>query len=100
MEYFTTINTIGVRSNNIQVEINKEKTNIIININKSNLIINREFIIKISPNFSVELFYYILCGFLKYNNYKLIEVDNHYIFDGYYNEPYEQGEEIHINFTI
>ena len=87
--------------NNIQIEINKDKTIIIMNINESQLIINRQFIINnITPNFTVEMFYYVLCEFIKYNNYKLEYINNHYIFNGYYNEPYEQGEIIHINLII
>jgi hypothetical protein len=87
--------------NNIQIEINKDKTIIIMNINESQLIINRQFIINnITPNFTVEMFYYVLCEFIKYNNYKLEYINNHYIFNGYYHEPYEQGEIIHINLII
>ena len=87
--------------NNDFIKLLKETTIIIININTSKLFINREFINNnITPNFTVEMFYYVLCELIKYNNYKLSESINNYIFEGYYNEPYDQGDEIHIMIII
>jgi hypothetical protein len=101
MEYLRTNDTVGVKNNNIQIEINNEYSFIIFKINESTLLINREFINnKISPNFSVEMFYYVLCNFIKYNNYKLNKDDTKYIFEGYYYEPYDQGDEIYIKLII
>jgi hypothetical protein len=101
MIYIFTNGTFGIKNKNIQIEINKNKTFIIIKINESNLTINREYIINnITPNFSVEMLYYVLYGFIKYNNYILREDNNHYIFEGYYNEPYEQGDEIHVKIRV
>ncbi len=105
MEYFVTDNTNGVKShknkNIVQIEISKDKTIIYITINETNMIIDRDFIRNnITPNFSVELFYYVLCEFIKYDNYKLINNNNQFIFDGIYCEPYEQGDIIHVHFVI
>jgi hypothetical protein len=88
----------------MDIIINKEKTIIFIKINLDNIrciSIDREFIIKkITPNFTVEMFYYVLLEFIKYKTYKLTKKENYYIFEGYYYEPYEQGDEIYINFII
>lgn len=88
----------------MEININDEKTIILIKINVDNIrsiSIDREFIIKkITPNFTVEMFYYVLLEFIKYKTYKLIKKENYYIFEGYYYEPYEQGDEIYINFII
>ncbi len=90
-----------MEKNNIQIDMNKEKNNIIIKINNNIKEINHDFIVtNITPNFSVEMFYYVMRGFIKYANYKLIKIDNDYIFEGYYIEPYDQGDEIHIKFII
>ncbi len=108
MEFFTTNNTVGFRTiknnNIIQIEINKNKDFITININENQLLIDRDYIITyITPNFSVEMLYYILCEFLKSDychNYKLIEDKNYYIFEGYYTEHFDQGETIYIKLLI
>lgn len=105
MEYFLIDKNIGVRSykNNhiIQIVINNEKTLITIYVNESKLVIDRQYIIdNITPNFTVEMLYYVLCNFLKYNNYILVEDRNSFIFESYYYEPYDQGDEIHIKIKI
>ena len=105
MEHFATDITYGIRTlknnNHIQLEVNNNKTIIILKINDSIKKINRDYIINnITPNISVEMLYYVLYEFLKYDNYKLIKDNSNYIFEGYYNEPYEQGEEIHIMIII
>ncbi len=107
MEYFSTTETIGIRTitnnNIIQIEFNNINNIIILNINESELIINREYIINnISPNFTVEMFYNILLLLIKYDNYKfqLLVENNTYLFEGYYFEPYDQGDEIHINLWL
>ncbi len=106
MEYFNTDNTCGFHISRdnywIQTEIDKNKTIIILKINNNTLSINKEYINnKITPNFSVEMFYYVLCNLVKYNNYKLINSsDDNYIFEGYYVEHYEQSDMVHINLII
>ena len=107
MEYFSTNDTIGIRThknnNIIQIELNKNNDIIIFNINESQLIIDREYIINnITPNFTVEMFYNVLILLLKYDNFKsqLLVENNTYIFEGYYVEPYDQGDEIHIRLKI
>ena len=106
MEYFVTDNTNGFRfnrnNNNIQIEIDKNKTIIIIKINDNKLSINKDYIDnKITPNFSVEMFYYVLCYLIKYNNYKLINsYEGYYTLEGYYSDDYEQSDTIHINLII
>ena len=58
---------------------------ITIAINCSKLIIDREFVIKhITPNFTLEMFYYVLMEFIKYDNYSLFDAQNYYTFSGYY----------------
>ncbi len=107
MEYFSTIDTIGIRTikdnNIIQIEFNKENNIIIFNINESQLIIDRQYIINnITPNFTVEMLYDVLVVLIKYDNFKsqLLVENNTYIFKDYYLEPYEQGDEIHIKIII
>ena len=95
MEYLAIDNTIGVKcvkNNSIMVQTDKN-TYTCISINSSNFRMDRDFITKnITPNFSVEMFYYVLIEFIKYDNYKLIDTDGYYIFRGHYHEPYEQGD--------
>ena len=106
MQYFANEDTIGVRSyknnNNIEIVTDKYmKLYIKITVNSSDIVMDRDFIIEhITPNFTLEMFYYVLREFIKYDNYKLIENEDYYTFDGYYFEPYEQGDIIHINFNI
>ena len=107
MEYFSIDDNIGVRSykNNhiVQIEINSAQTLITIYVDELLLEIDRKYIVSnITPNFNVEMLYYVLSNFIKYDNYTLIENKNKdgYIFEGYYNEPYEQGDNIHINIEI
>jgi hypothetical protein len=107
MEYFSIQDKIGFRSykNNhiVQVEINSEQTLIIIYVDELLLEIDRKYIVSnITPNFNVEMLYYVLSSFIKYDNYRLIENNSKdgYIFEGYYNEPYEQGDNIHIKIEI
>ncbi len=104
MEFFRINDIVGFRTikNNIIIQIEMNKNIINININENQLIIDRDYIINnITPNFSVEMLYYVLCEFFKSDrNYKLVFDNNYYIFEGYYYEPYEQGEEIHIKFII
>jgi hypothetical protein len=40
------------------------------------------------------MFYYVLLEFIKYKTYKLTKKENYYIFEGYYYESYEQGDEM------
>jgi hypothetical protein len=85
----------------MDISINSEKTIIIFKLYNNQIIIDRDFINKnISPNFTVELFYYILYEFRKYKNYKITKNENSYIFEGYYNEPYEQGDQIYIKLMV
>jgi hypothetical protein len=115
MEYFKTIDTVGIRTiknnNIIQIELNKENDIlsfadggiIIININESQLIIDREYIYNnITPNFTVEMLYYVLCNFIKYDNFnfELLVEESSYILEGCYHEPYDQGDEIFIRIKI
>ena len=107
MEYFTTIDTVGIRTykknNIIQIEINKDNDIIIININESQLIIDKEYIYNnITPNFTVEMLYNVLLLFIKYDNFKfeLLVENSSYIIEGCYHEPYDQGDEIHIKIKI
>ncbi len=106
MEFFKTNETDGFRTiknnNIIQIEMNKNTNIINININENQIIIDRDYINNnITPNFSVEMLYYVLCEFFKSDhNYKLFSVNNIYIFEGIYYEPYEQGDEIYIKIVI
>jgi hypothetical protein len=104
MEYLKTNDTVGIKTlkNNNIIQIEFDKNNIIIiSINKSKLVINKDYINNnITPNFTVEMLYYILYELIKYNNYNLIEDNNSYIFEGCYHEPYEQGDEIYIKIYI
>jgi hypothetical protein len=106
MEYFANEDTIGVKSNknnnSIEIQTDKDiKLYIKITINGSNIVIDRDFIIKhITSNFTVEMFYYVLSEFIKYNNYGLIDTEDYYTFSGYYQEHYDQGDIIYINFNI
>jgi hypothetical protein len=85
----------------MDISINSEKSSITFKIYNNELVIDRQFIYnKISQNFTVEMFYYVLCEFKKYNNYKITINDNNYIFEGYYNEPYDQGDQIYIKLTF
>ena len=105
IEYFTTNNFVGIRSHKndklIEVSINDINTNINVKINKNFKDIDKNFINKhITPNFTVEMFYYVLNNFLKYNNYKISYDNNNYTFEGYYTEHYEQSDEIHVKFDV
>ncbi len=85
----------------MDITINKEKTIILIKINNRSISIDKQFINNnITPNFTVEMFYYVLLEFNKYNTYKLTKKEDYYVFEGYYYEPYDQGDEIHIKFNI
>lgn len=106
MEYYFIDNNIGVKSKKndifIKIEVNKNNFDfILMYLNENKIMIDRDFIKNnITPNFTVELLYYVLCEFIKYDNYKLIKNGSQYIFDGYYSEPYEQGEIIHIHIIL
>jgi hypothetical protein len=105
MDHFTTDTSVGIRINNdthlIEIQIDKNKTNIHIKINDNIKHIDNNFINQyITPNFSVEMFYYVMYNFLKYNNFKLSYNQNYYTFEGYYTEHYEQSDIIHIKFDI
>jgi hypothetical protein len=106
MEYFAKEDTIGVKSyknnNSIEIQIDKDtKLYIKITINGFMLVIDRDFIIEnITPNFTLEMFYYVLLEFIKYDNYSLLDTQNYYTFSGYYQEPYEQGDIIYITFNV
>jgi hypothetical protein len=105
MDNFVTDSFTGVRiykdTNLIQIEIDKNKTKIHIKINDNTKNIDRNFINEfITPNFSVEMFYYVMYNFLKYNNFKLFYNDNNYTFEGYYTEHYEQSDVIHVKFDV
>jgi hypothetical protein len=106
MEYFANEDNIGIKSykndNSIEIITDKDtKLYVKITINSSNLVIDKDFIIEhITPNFTLEMFYYVLKEFIKYGNYNLIENEDYYKFSGYYQEPYEQGDNIYINFNI
>jgi hypothetical protein len=89
----------------MEVNINDDKTIILIKMSLDNdtrsISIDREFINNnITPNFTVEMFYYVLLEFNKYKTYKLTKKYNYYVFEGYYYEPYDQGDEIYITFKI
>jgi hypothetical protein len=104
MEYFSIDNIIGVKcvknNNSITIETDKD-THICISINSSNFKIDRDFITKhISPNFSVEMCYYVLIEFIKYDNYTLTDSDAYYMFRGHYHEHYTQGDIIDIALKI
>jgi hypothetical protein len=104
MEYFTTDNNIGVKcvknNNIIKIQTNKD-TYVCISINSSNFKMDKDFIkAYITPNFSLEMLYYVLIDFIKYDNYNLKDTDDCYIFRGHYHEPYEQGDIINISLNI
>ena len=85
MEYFVDDEIIGVRThknnNSIQIDTNTTIDYIQITINSSNLVIDRDYIIQhITPNFTVEMCYYVLVDFIKYDNYSLVDNSGYYIF--------------------
>ena len=105
IEYFTNNNLIGVRANKddtlIEVTINNINTNIDIKISDNIKHIDKNFIDQfITPNFTVEMFYFVMCNFLKYGNYKLSYDNDNYTFEGYYTEHYEQSDIIHVKFDV
>ncbi len=105
MDHFTTDTSVGVRINKdthlVEIQIDKDKTNIDIKINDNLKHFDKNCIDQyISPNFSVEMFYYVLYNFLKYNNFKLSHNQNYYTIEGYYSDHYEQSDIIHIKFDI
>lgn len=106
MEYFAKEDTIGVKSyknnNSIEIETDKDtKLYIKISINCFDILIDRNFIIEhITPNFTLKMFYYVLLEFIKYGNYSLVDTLGYYTFSGYYQEPYDQGDIIHITFNV
>lgn len=105
MEYFVNDDIIEVRAHknnhSIQIDTNTTIDYIQFTINSSTLIIDRHYIIQnITPNFTVEMCYYVLVDFIKYDNYSLVDNSCYYIFSGYYSEPYEQGDTICINLEV
>jgi hypothetical protein len=105
MEHFTLANSFGIRRHKdehyIEIQIDYNKVNINININDKSKQIDIHFIRNyVTQNFSVEMFYYVLYDFLKYNNFKLSSEDDHYTFEGYYTEHYEQSDIIHVKFDV
>ncbi len=105
MDHFISDNFVGVSiykdANFIQIQMDKNKTKIHIKINDNTKYIDRNFINQfITPNFSIEMFYYVMYNFLKYNNFKLSCNENNYTFEGYYTEHYEQSDVIHVKFDV
>jgi hypothetical protein len=105
MEHITLTNSFGIRHHKdehfIEIQIDNNKTNIDIKINDNIKNIDINYIHQfITPNFTVEMFYYVMYNFLKYNNFKLSYNQNYYTFEGYYTEHYEQSDIIHVKFDI
>ena len=105
IEHFNTESFFGFRTHNdditFQIQSDTDKTSIEIKINNNiknvDIIYIREVI---APNFSFDMFYYVMYNFLKYNNYKIDYKNGRYTFEGYYTEEYDQSDNVHIKFEV